>query len=63
MSSEDWVTVKEAQKATNRSRRTIYRWLAEDRVKTMRPMRVLYLYLPDLWQAVRDTNGRGKKNL
>src|SRR6185312_9518053 len=50
---DDWVTVEQAAQRVNRSRPTIYRWVADGKVATFRPGRMLWLSLPDLLEAER----------
>ena len=38
----------------------MYLWVEAGRVKTMRPARLLWLYLPDLLRVERETANREK---
>ncbi len=63
MNRDDWLSLSEACEFTGRARRTIYRWLSEGRIRTIRPSRTLYLNRDDLAtleaektpQLIRDT--------
>lgn len=44
----DWVSVEEAAARARRSKRRIYEWIAEGKVKTIRPGRQLWVHLPDV---------------
>ena len=48
---DDWVTIKQAMERVGRSRSTIYNWIRGGSVRTMRPLRVLWIYLPDVIRA------------
>lgn len=54
-----WVDLQEAIVRVRRSRRTIYRWVAEGRVRTWRPMVKQLFHMGDLLKAERDTGGKG----
>jgi hypothetical protein len=59
---DDWVTIKQAMARVRRSRSTIYQWIDGGKVRTMRPLRVLWVNLPDLLSADATTKpGRPKK--
>lgn len=63
MPREDWVTMEQALERVQRSRSTVYQWVQDGRVSTMRPGRVLWLNLPDLIRAEFATRpGRPKRN-
>ncbi len=49
--SDDWVSVAEAARRAHRSKRRVYEWIADGMVKTMRPARLLWVYLPDVLKA------------
>lgn len=51
--------IGKAPERVNRSKATIYRWVKEGRVTTIRPLRALWLSVPDLLKAERDTRGQG----
>lgn len=53
--SDHWIRAKEAPKRIHRSRRTIYRWIAEGRVRSLRPSRDLWVSVPDLLRADGET--------
>lgn len=50
----DWILTTDAPARVNRSKRTIYRWIDEGRVRTWRPGRKLWLNLPDLLDCERQ---------
>lgn len=52
--SAKWILATEAPARVGRARSTIYKWVKAGRIRTMRPARVLWLYLPDLLRADRD---------
>ena len=57
---EDYLTkLKDAPERVGRSKATIYRWIAEGRIKVIRPTRDKYVFTHELLQAERDTGGRG----
>lgn len=58
MTRDDWVTVDQAAERVGRSRSTVYRWIGEGTVRTMRPMRTLWVNVPDLLVAERDATSR-----
>ncbi|MTE24842.1 helix-turn-helix domain-containing protein [Microbacterium sp. ZXX196] len=57
-----WVTVSEAAKITKRTRKTIYQWVRDGKVATMRPGRALWLKLSDVRHAEKALPGRPRKN-
>lgn len=60
--SDDWVSVAEAARRAHRSKRRIYVWIADGLVRTMRPARLLWVYLPDVVKVESEqTIGRPKK--
>lgn len=48
---EDWVRAPVAHEIVKRSRRTVYRWIATGRVRTMQPGTVTWVYVPDLLEV------------
>ena len=59
---DDWVTIKQAMARVGRSRSTIYQWIETGKVRTMRPLRVVWVNLPDLLTADATTRpGRPKR--
>lgn len=50
--------MKDAPGRVDRSVSTVYRWLAEGRIRTIRPGRVLWLNLADLLVADSETTTR-----
>jgi predicted site-specific integrase-resolvase len=59
---DDWVTMKEASKRVDRSADTLWRWVRAGKVRTMRPLRVLWLYMPDVLTAEAQSQpGRPRK--
>lgn len=46
--------MKDAPERTGRNRSTIYKWVTAGRIRTMRPGRDLWLFLPDLLDAESD---------
>lgn len=59
MSRNDWLTIDDAEQAVGRSRKTIYRWVRDGKVRTIRPWRVRYFNRADLITVERDTRGQG----
>ncbi len=60
--SGDWVSVDEAARRARRSKRRIYAWIAEGMVRTMRPARLLWVYLPDVIRTESEQQiGRPRK--
>ena len=59
MSSADWISIDEAEELVGRARRTIYRWVRDGKVRTMRPRVHRYFNRADLIATERDTLGRG----
>ena len=60
--SEDWVSVAEAAEKAHRSKRRIYDWISDGLVKTMRPGRKLWVYLPDVLRVeAKQKPGRRPK--
>lgn len=60
--SDDWVSVAEAARRARRSKRRIYAWISDGLVRTMRPARLLWVYLPDVLKAEGEQKvGRPKK--
>ena len=57
-----WVSVAEAAKITGRTKKTIYQWVSDGDVRTMRPMRALWLNLSDIRRAEKKRPGRPRKN-
>ena len=53
--SDQWVLMKDAAGRTGRNRSTIYKWVSAGRIRTMRPGRDLWLYLPDLLDAEAES--------
>jgi len=60
---DDWILMTEAPERIGRSRRTIYRWIDEGRVRTMRPLTKLWLNVPDLVEADRETIRRTRAEM
>lgn len=59
--SGDWVSVDEAARRARRSKRRIYEWIADGLVRTMRPGRKMWVYLPDVVTTeAKQTVGRPK---
>lgn len=54
-SAEDWVLMSDAPGRVGRNRSTIYKWVRAGRIRTFRPARALWLYLPDLLEAERES--------
>jgi hypothetical protein len=52
---DDWVTIEQAMDRLHKSRSTIYLWVRQGRVQTMRPLRMLWLHMPDLLNAEAAT--------
>ena len=49
--NEDWVPLSRAHKLVGRSRRTVYRWVQEGLVETLRPLREVWVSVPDLMRV------------
>jgi hypothetical protein len=61
---DDWVTIKQAMARVRRSRSTIYGWIDAGSVRTMRPLRVLWVNLPDLIRVEAETKpGRPRRDV
>jgi excisionase family DNA binding protein len=59
---DDWVTVRQAEERVHRSRRTIYQWVQDGKIRTMRPMRALWLNVEDLLRVEAETRpGRPRR--
>lgn len=60
--SDDWVSVAEATERSRRSKRRVYEWIASGAVRTARPARMLWVYLPDVLRVEKEqVVGRPKK--
>ncbi len=46
--SKGWIMMKEAPAFLNRPQRTVYKWVADQEVRTMRPLHERWLNLDDL---------------
>lgn len=53
MTSSDWILASDAPARVNRSRATVYAWLAEGNIRTWRPGRKLWVNIPDLLEVER----------
>lgn len=53
--TDDWINVRDAPERVLRSRATVYRWIKEGRVRTIRPGRGLWVNVPDLLAAESAT--------
>ncbi|WP_373286278.1 helix-turn-helix domain-containing protein [Microbacterium nanhaiense] len=53
------MSIAEAAKATGRTKKTVYQWIREGKVRTMRPMRALWVNLSDI-RAVEETTTLGR---
>lgn len=63
MRVNDWVSVAEAAKVTGRTKKTVYQWIRGGKVRTMRPMRELWVNLADIRSVEKAaTPGRPRKN-
>jgi hypothetical protein len=61
--SDDWVSVAEAARRARRSKRRIYAWIGGGLVRTMRPARLLWVYLPDVIRVEGEQRvGRPRKD-
>jgi maltose-binding protein MalE len=58
---EMWVKLSEAPDVVHRSKQTIYRWVSEGHIATMRPTAETWLFLPDLWKTANQMRRLGKK--
>ena len=56
-----WVLAKSAPGILMRPKSTVYRWVEDGKVRTMRPMHELWLYMPDLRSVDKDTPRRRRK--
>lgn len=56
-----WILAKEAPAYFNRPKRTVYRWIEDKKVRTMRPLHETWAFLPDLARADRETPRRRRK--
>lgn len=59
MFSEHLVRLKDAPSEVNRSKRTVYRWIAQGRLEVIRPGREKYLIRSELLRVEAETGGRG----
>lgn len=57
----NWVLAKVAPALMRRPKSTVYRWVEDGRVRTMRPMHELWLFIPDLRRIDKDTPRRRRK--
>ena len=48
MNRPEWVIAKDAPAMLSRPRATVYRWVEQGHVRTMRPLHEMWLYVPDL---------------
>lgn len=61
--SDDWVSVAEAARRSRRSKRRVYVWISDGLIRTMRPARLLWVYLPDVLKVESEQKmGRPKKD-
>jgi len=58
--SELWIMMKHAHERIGRNRSTVYKWVAAGRIRTMRPRKELWLFLPDLLAAENQSVRRVK---
>ena len=56
---DDWVQLDDAMRITGKSKPTVYRWVAEDKVRTVKPGLVTWFNLSDLRAAKKSTR-RGR---
>tara|TARA_R110002124_G_scaffold163088_1_gene330399 strand:- start:1700 stop:1891 length:192 start_codon:yes stop_codon:yes gene_type:complete len=56
----EWITVPESAERTGRTVQTIYNWVNEGNIRTARPMKMLWLYLPDVLKVEREKATRRK---
>jgi excisionase family DNA binding protein len=54
MASKDWILAEDAAELTGRSVHTIYRWVREGYVRTMRPYRLRFLNRADVMKTERQ---------
>ncbi len=52
---DKWIMMKRAPEAIGCARSTIYKWVKEGKVRSMRPGKELWLYLPDLKKAEAES--------
>ena len=60
---EDWILLADAPERIGRSRSTVYRWIDEGRIRTMRPLAKLWVSVPDLIQADKETIRRTRAEM
>jgi excisionase family DNA binding protein len=53
--ADRWVVMSDAPERIGRNRSTIYKWVKAGKIRTMRPGRALWLYLPDLLSAEKES--------
>lgn len=53
-----WILARKAPAYLRRPRSTVYRWVEQDKVRSMQPLQELWLYLPDLQRADLETPRR-----
>lgn len=58
-----WVTVDEAMEITGRGKTSIYNWVRDGKVRTIRPKRALWLNLSDVRKAEAILPGRPPKRV
>lgn len=53
--SERWIMMKDAHEKVGCARSTIYKWVKGGKVRSMRPGKELWLYIPDLLKAEAES--------
>lgn len=53
--SDQWIMMKDAPSELGRARSTIYKWVKARKIRTLRPGKELWLYLPDLKKAEAES--------
>ena len=60
---DDWVQLEQAMQTTGKSKPTIYRWVADGKVRMLKPGKVAWFNLSDLRRARSETmRGRPRTN-
>lgn len=52
---DQWIMMKSAPEKIGCARSTIYKWVKQGKVRSMRPGKELWLYLPDLRKAEAES--------
>lgn len=53
--SARWIMMKDAHEKVGCARSTIYKWVKAGKVRSLRPGKELWLYIPDLMKAEAES--------